>query len=89
MLCMVCNGVEIEPVLQDVAGVELNRGANTAPDARTDSGQGILGEEEASFLRCENLTSKCKLLQRYGSRPDNSSNMKDRRSASTLAELWK
>jgi len=34
MLRMVCNGVGIEPVLQDITGKELNRGANTAPDAR-------------------------------------------------------
>ena len=33
MLCMVCNGVETEPVLQDITGEELNGGANTAPDA--------------------------------------------------------
>ena len=33
MLRMVCNGVEIEPVLQDISGEELNRGTNTAPDA--------------------------------------------------------
>ena len=36
MLRMVCNGVETEPLLQDVTGEELNRGANTAPDARFD-----------------------------------------------------
>ena len=36
MLCMACNGVEIEPVLQDITGEELNRGANTTPDARLD-----------------------------------------------------
>ena len=36
VLRMVCNGVEIEPVLQDITGEELNRGANTAPDARLD-----------------------------------------------------
>ena len=36
MLRMVSNGVEIEPVLQDITGEELNRGANTAPDARLD-----------------------------------------------------
>ena len=33
MLRMVCNGVEIKPVLQDITGEELNREANTAPDA--------------------------------------------------------
>ena len=36
MLRMVCNGVEIEPVLQDITREELNRGANTAPDAWLD-----------------------------------------------------
>jgi len=36
ILRMVCNGDEIEPVLQDITGEELNRGANTAPDARLD-----------------------------------------------------
>ena len=32
MLRMVCNGIEIDPVLEDITGEELNRGANTAPD---------------------------------------------------------
>ena len=36
MLRMVCSGVEIEPVLLVITGEELNRGANTAPDARLD-----------------------------------------------------
>ena len=36
LLRMVCNWVETEPVLQDFTGEELNRGANTAPDARLD-----------------------------------------------------
>ena len=34
MLRMVCNGVETEPVLQDITEQELNRGTNTSPDAR-------------------------------------------------------
>ena len=33
MLCTVCNVVETEPVLQGITGEELNREANTAPDA--------------------------------------------------------
>ena len=33
---MACNVVEIQPVLQDITGEELNRGANTTPDARLD-----------------------------------------------------
>ena len=36
MVRMVCNGVETEPVLQDITGEELNRGASTAPDERLD-----------------------------------------------------
>ena len=36
LLDMVCYDVAIEPTLQPLAGEELNRGANTAPDARLD-----------------------------------------------------
>jgi len=36
LLSMVCDGVETEPVLQDITGEDLNRGANTTPDARLD-----------------------------------------------------
>ena len=36
MLRMVCNDVELEPVLQAVTGETLNHGANKAPDARLD-----------------------------------------------------
>ena len=28
---MVCKDVEVEPVMQDITGEELNRGANTTP----------------------------------------------------------
>ena len=34
MLRMVCNDVEVEPVLQEVTGETLNHGANKAPEAR-------------------------------------------------------
>ena len=37
MLRMVCTDVEIEPVLQEMTGKELNRGINKAPDARLDA----------------------------------------------------
>ena len=36
LLSMVCKDVEVEPVLQGITGDELNRGANTASDARLD-----------------------------------------------------
>ena len=45
-----CNGVEIEPVLQDITGEELNRRANTAPDASGYCSKGILGEAEVGSL---------------------------------------
>ena len=36
MLRMVCNDVELEPVLQEVTGETLNHDANKAPDPRLD-----------------------------------------------------
>ena len=36
MLKMVCNDVEVEPVLQEITGEVLTRGTNKAPDARLD-----------------------------------------------------
>ena len=36
LLDMVCHDVAVEPTLQPLTGEELNRGANTAPDARLD-----------------------------------------------------
>ena len=32
MLCMVCTDVEIEPVLQEITGTELNKRTNRVPD---------------------------------------------------------
>ena len=56
MLRMVCNGVETEPVLQDITGEELNRGggggrANTAPDARLDiAARGFWERQRSAFF---------------------------------------
>ena len=36
MVRMVCTDVETKPVLQEIIGEELNRGANKAPVARLD-----------------------------------------------------
>ena len=36
MLNMVCNDVQVEPVLQEITGEVLTRGTNKAPDARLD-----------------------------------------------------
>ena len=71
MLCTVCNGVEIEPVLQEITGEELTEGSQHRTRCATGyCSKGILGEAEVGFLRCENLPPKCRLLQGYGSKPD-------------------
>ena len=46
MLRMVCTDVETEPVLQEITGEELNRGANKGPDARLD----IWNRQQSAFL---------------------------------------
>ena len=57
MLRMVCNGVETEPVLQDITGEELNRGGGGGEGGqhrtRCATGycsKGILGKAEVGFL---------------------------------------
>ena len=71
MLHMVCNGVEIETVLQDITGEELNTGSQHRTTCAIGyCSKGILGEAEVGFFRCENLPPKYRLLQGYGSKPD-------------------
>ena len=36
LLVTVCKDVEVEPLLQQLSGENLNNGANTSPDARLD-----------------------------------------------------
>ena len=51
MLRMVCTDVEIEPVLQEITGEELNRGANKAPDARLDvHARGFWDRQQSAFF---------------------------------------
>ena len=51
MLRMVCTDVEIEPVLQEITGKELNRGANKAPDARLDvHARGFWDRQQSAFF---------------------------------------
>ena len=51
MLRMVCTDVEIEPVLQEITGEELNRGANRAPDARLDiHARGFWDRQQSAFF---------------------------------------
>ena len=48
MLNLVCHDVEIEPVLQEITGESLAKGANTAPDARLDIHAGGFGSKQGS-----------------------------------------
>ena len=61
LLDMVCYDVAIEPTLQPLAGEELNRGANTAPDARLNvhCQSCILGIDNGA-----DMSPECGLVQR-------------------------
>ena len=51
MLRMVCNDVEVEPVLQKVTGETLNHSANKAPDARLDiHARGFWERQRSTFF---------------------------------------
>ena len=51
MLRMVCNDVEVEPVLQEVTRETLNHGANKAPDARLDiHARGFWERQRSAFF---------------------------------------
>ena len=48
---MVCNDVEVEPVLQEVTGETLNHGANKARDARLDiHARGFWERQRSAFF---------------------------------------
>ena len=48
---MVCNDVEVEPVLQEVTRETLNHGANKAPDARLDiHARGFWERQRSAFF---------------------------------------
>ena len=57
MLSMVCNDVEIEPVLQELTGESLPSGAKRALDARLARHpcQRFLGKAKVSVLRCTGM----------------------------------
>ena len=51
MLRMVCNDVEVEPVLQQVTGEILKHGTDKAPDARLDiHARGFWGRQRSAFF---------------------------------------
>ena len=51
MLNLVCHDAEIDPVLQEITGESLARGANTAPDARLDiHARGFWSRQGSTFF---------------------------------------
>ena len=51
MRIIVCNNVQIEPVLQEVSGEALNPGSNQAPDARMDvHARGFWEKQRSAFF---------------------------------------
>ena len=51
ILQAVCTDVEVEPVLQEVTGEVLLRGANKTPDARLDiRARGFWAREQSAFF---------------------------------------
>ncbi|CAB4021726.1 Hypothetical predicted protein, partial [Paramuricea clavata] len=51
LLNIVCSEVQVEPVLQDISGEQLNGGSNRAPDARLDiRGRGFWESQRSAFF---------------------------------------
>ena len=51
LLNIVCNDVQIEPVLQEVSGEALNPGSNPAPDAQLDvHARGFWEKQRSAFF---------------------------------------
>ena len=87
MLRMVCTDVETEPVLQEITGKELNRGANKAPDAQLDvHARGFWDRQQSAMFECVTQTQirieNC-LRNRY------SNYMKMKRRGNTADGFWK
>ena len=49
-LNMVCGDLEMEPVLQDILGEQLERSSNRAPDARLDIHARVFWENQRSAI---------------------------------------
>ena len=86
LLSMVCKDVEVEPVLQDITGEELNRGANTAPDARLDiEARGFWERQRSAFFMLGFATQMLTPIETW-IQTRYSGNIKQRRSASMPVE---
>ena len=82
MLNLVCRDVEIEPVLQEITGESLARGANTFM-------HGVFGLETAPFSLTYGCATQVRNLTRTSRLRKYIASMKKRRNVCTQAELWR
>ena len=90
LLSTVCNDVEVEPVLQEITGETLNRGANRAPDARLDiHARGFWERQRSAFFdvrvchpNADSYLEQNRLNRSIG-------NMRVRRNDSMLTGSWR
>ena len=89
MLHMVCTDVETEPVLQEITGEELNRGANKATDARLDvHARGFWDRQQSAFFDVRVCHPKADSIENC-LRNRYSNYMKMRRRGNTADGFWK
>ena len=89
MLKMVCNAIQIEPVLQEINGEVLTPGTNRAADARLDiHARGFWERQGSAFFMLESVTQ---MQSRIEASPQNKStaSMRARRRECTPAECKK
>ena len=79
LLSTVCNYVQVEPVLQQVTGETLNRGANRAPDARLD----IRDSSTSGYATQMQILTANRTPNKF------TSNTRTKRHASTVAGSWR
>ena len=88
LLSIVCSDVEIEPILQDISGEQLERGSNRAPDARLDiHARGFWENQRSAFFDVSSFTL---MLIRIGTWSSNryTAIVRMRRSAYTRGGFW-
>ena len=89
MLNLVCHDVEIEPVLQEITGESLVRGANTAPNPGLTFMRGVFGLDRVPHSLTYGCATKMRNLTRTSPLSKYIASMKTRRNVCTQAELWR
>ena len=85
----VCKDVQVEPVLQQVTGETLNRGANRAPDARLDIRARRFCERQRSAFFDVRDATQMQILIANRTPNKSTSNTRMKRNASTVAGSWR